>query len=178
MASKFGAKVAVAVVALYSGAAMAAYQLNLTHGTMRLSEAVYAVHILMMWIITVIFCAVFGVMFYAVYKHRKSVGHEAAANFHANTMVEIAWTVVPFVILIAMTIPATKTLLEVHDASHAHMSVKVTGHKWTWGYDYLKSKGEGVAFVANLPTPQEQIYGSEAKTEHSRKPPDRFRRLQ
>jgi len=176
MTSKFGAKVAVVVAALYSGVAMAAYPLNFTRGATRLSEEVYDLHILMMWIITVIFCAVFGVMFYAVYKHRKSVAHNAA-NFHANTTVEIAWTVVPFFILLAMTVPATKTLLEVRDASSPDITFKATGYQWTWVHDTLQGEGEGVAFLANLSTPHEQIYGSDAKGERSSNPPDRFRRL-
>ena len=165
MTRKFGTKVAVAAAALYSGAVMAAYQLNFTHGVTRLTEEIYDLHSLMMWIITVIFCAVFGVMFYSVYKHRKSAGHEAA-QFHENTVVEMAWTVVPFFILIAMAVPATKTLLNMRDASNPDLTVKVTGYQWKWGYDYLKGEGEGIAFLANLSTSHEQIYGTETKGEH------------
>ena len=165
MTSKLGARLAVAVAALYSGAAMAAYQLNFTRGATRLTEEIYDLHNLMMWIITVIFCVVFGFMFYAVYKHRKSVGHQAA-QFHENTLVEMAWTIVPFFILIAMAIPATKTLLDVRDASNPDITVKVTGYQWKWGYDYLKGEGEGIAFLANLSTSHDQIYGTEAKGEH------------
>ena len=165
MTSKFGAKVAVAAAALYSGVAMAEYQLNLTRGATRLTEDVYQLHNLMMWIITVIFCAVFGFMFYAVFKHRKSVGHKAA-HFHENTTVEIAWTVVPFFILIAMAVPATKALLAIRDTTNPDITVKVTGYQWKWGYDYLKGEGEGVAFLANLSTPHEQIYGNQAKGEN------------
>ena len=126
MTSKIGLKVASVVTALYSGVATAAYQLNFTRGATRLTEDIYDLHNLMMWIITVIFCAVFGVMFYSVYAHRKSVGHKAA-QFHENTAVELAWTIVPFFILIAMAIPATKTLLEVSDASNPDVTVNVTG---------------------------------------------------
>jgi len=162
MTSKFGAKVAVAVAALNAGAAMAAYQLNLTRGATRLTEEVYDLHNLMMWIITVIFCAVFGFMFYAVFKHRKSVGHQAA-HFHENTTVEVVWTIVPFFILIAMAVPATKTLLDIRDTTNPDLTVKVTGYQWKWGYDYLKGEGEGVAFLANLSTPHGQIYGTETK---------------
>jgi cytochrome c oxidase subunit 2 len=165
MTSKFGAKVAVAVAALYSGAVMAAYQLNFTRGATRLTQEIYDLHNLMMWIITAIFCAVFGFMFYAVYKHRKSVGHKAA-QFHENTAVEMAWTIVPFFILIAMAVPATKTLLDVRDTSNPEITVKVTGYQWKWGYDYLKGEGEGLAFLANLSTSHEQIYGSETKGEN------------
>lgn len=165
ISSKFGLKVATAAAALYSGVASAAYQLNFTRGATRLTEDIYDLHNLMMWIITVIFCAVFGVMFYSVYAHRKSVGHKAA-QFHENTAVELAWTIVPFFILIAMAVPATKTLLEVRDATNPDVTIKVTGYQWKWGYDYLKGEGEGVAFLANLSTPHNQIYGSETKGEH------------
>ncbi|MFM9968526.1 MAG: cytochrome c oxidase subunit II [Burkholderiales bacterium] len=165
MKSKFGQKLAVVVAALYSGVATAAYQLNFTRGATRLTEDIYDLHNLMMWIITVIFCAVFAVMFYSVYAHRKSVGHKAA-QFHEHLGVELAWTIVPFFILIAMAIPATKTLLEIRDSSNPDLTIKATGYQWKWGYDYLKGEGEGVAFLANLSTPYEQIYGAEAKGEH------------
>ena len=153
------------LLALQAGVASAAYQLNLTPGVTRNSISSYDLHNLMMWIITVIFCAVFGVMFYSVYAHRKSVGHKAA-QFHENTAVELAWTIIPFFILVAMAIPATKTLLQMRDATNPDVTVKVTGYQWKWGYDYIKGEGEGVAFLANLSTPHDQIYGSEAKGEH------------
>ena len=172
MTSKIGLKVAAVGAALYSGVVTAAYQLNFTRGATRLTEEIYDLHNLMMWVITAIFCAVFGVMFYSVYAHRKSVGHKAA-QFHENTGVELAWTVVPFFILIAMAVPATKTLLELRDASNPDLTVKVTGYQWKWGYDYLKGEGEGVAFLANLSTPHQQIYGSETKGEHYLRETDR-----
>ena len=172
MTSKIGLKVAAVGAALYSGVATAAYQLNFTRGATRLTEEIYDLHNLMMWVITAIFCAVFGVMFYSVYAHRKSVGHKAA-QFHENTGVELAWTVVPFFILIAMAVPATKTLLELRDASNPDLTVKVTGYQWKWGYDYIKGEGEGVAFLANLSTPHQQIYGSETKGEHYLRETDR-----
>ena len=165
MTRKFGLKATACAAALYSGVATAAYQLNFTRGATRLTEEIYDLHNLMMWIITVIFVAVFGVMFYSVYAHRKSTGHKAA-QFHENTTVELAWTIVPFFILIAMAIPATKTLLDIRDASNPDLTIKVTGLQWKWGYDYLKGEGEGITFLANLSTPHGQIYGSETKGEH------------
>ena len=136
MTSKIWGKIAVAAAALNSGAAMAAYQLNFARGATRLTDEAYDLRSVMMWIIAVIFCAVFAVMFYAVCQHRKSVGHKAA-QFHENTAVELAWTVVPFFILIALAIPATTTLMTVHASSNPDITVKVTGYQWKQGYDYL-----------------------------------------
>jgi cytochrome c oxidase subunit II len=150
---------------LYSGVASAAYQLNLTRGVTNLTQELYDLHNMMMWIITIIFCGVFGFMFYSVIKHRKSVGHKAA-QFHESTTVEIAWTIVPFFILIGMAVPATKALLAVRDTSNPDITVKVTGYQWKWGYDYLNGEGEGVSFLANLSTPHDQIYGSAPRGEN------------
>jgi cytochrome c oxidase subunit 2 len=102
---------------------------------------------------------VFGVMFYSILKHRKSLGHKAA-NFHESTTVEIAWTIVPFLIVIGMALPATKTVVAMKDTSNADLTIKVTGMQWKWGYDYLKGNGEGIAFLSNLSTPREQVVDS------------------
>ncbi|MEP7139991.1 MAG: cytochrome c oxidase subunit II, partial [Caldimonas sp.] len=104
-------------------------------------------HNYMLIVCTVIFLAVFGVMFYSIFKHRKSKGARAA-NFHESTMVEIAWTVVPFVIVIGMALPATKTVVAMKDTSAADLTIKATGIQWKWGYDYLKGEGEGIGFVS------------------------------
>ncbi len=92
-----------------------------------------------------IFVGVFGTMFYSLCKHRKSVGHQAA-QFHENTTVEIVWTVIPFLILLFMAYPATKTILAMHDTSAPDMTIKVTGYQWKWNYDYLQ---EGFGFYSN-----------------------------
>jgi len=120
---------------------------------------------LMMYVILVIFCVVFGVMFYSIYAHRKSVGHKAA-QFHENTTVEIIWTVIPFLILVGMAWPATKTLIAFKDTSNPDITIKATGYQWKWGYDYLKGEGEGVAFLSALSTPQDQIHNRKPKDEH------------
>lgn len=165
MMKKFGALIGAALLALHAGIAAAAYQLNLTPGVTKASQMIYDLHNLMMWIIVVIFVGVFAVMFWSVYAHRKSVGHKAA-NFHENTTVELVWTIVPFIILIFMAWPATKGLLDIRDTSSPDMTIKVTGYQWKWGYDYIKGEGEGISFLAQLSTPQDQIYGKEAKGEH------------
>jgi cytochrome c oxidase subunit 2 len=106
-------------------------------------------HNFMLIVCTVIFIAVFGVMFYSVWKHRKSRGARAA-HFHESTTVEILWTIVPFFIVIAMALPATKTVVAMKDTTNADLTVKATGYQWKWGYDYLKGEGEGIAFLSTL----------------------------
>jgi cytochrome c oxidase subunit 2 len=106
----------------------------------------------------VIFVAVFGVMFYSIYAHRKSRGHKAE-NFHESTAVEIAWTVVPFIIVIVMGALATKTVVAMKDTTNADITIKATGYQWKWGYDYLKGEGEGISFLSTLATPRDQIDG-------------------
>lgn len=122
----------------------------------RIAEEIYSLHNLMLIICLVIFVAVFGVMFYSIIKHRRSVGHRPA-TFHESTAVEIAWTVVPFLIVIGMALPATKTVVAMKDTSNADLTIKVTGMQWKWGYDYLKGEGEGISFLSALSTPREQV---------------------
>nr|WP_246490896.1 cytochrome c oxidase subunit II [Chitinivorax tropicus] len=118
-----------------------------------LAGKVISIHELMLYICGAIFVAVFGVMFYSIFKHRKSVGHQAA-NFHENATVEVIWTVIPFFILILMALPATKVVLAQKDTRSEDLTIKVTGYQWKWGYDYLQ---DGVQFYANLATPRDQI---------------------
>jgi cytochrome c oxidase subunit II len=119
-------------------------------------------HRLVMWLILVIFVGVFGTMFYACYAHRKSRGHKAA-QFHENTAVEILWTVIPAVILVAIAWPVTKVVIAQKDTSAADITVKVTGYQWKWGYDYLQGEGEGISFLSALATPRDQIEGRAPK---------------
>jgi cytochrome c oxidase subunit 2 len=116
----------------------------------------------MIGICVAIFVAVFGVMFYSILKHRKSLGHKSA-SFHESTSVEIAWTVVPFLIVVLMALPATKTVVAMKDTSNADITIKATGMQWKWGYDYLKGEGEGIAFLSALSTPRDQIHGGAPK---------------
>ena len=113
----------------------------------------------MLIICTVIFLAVFGVMFYSIWKHRKSVGHKSA-NFHESVKVEIAWTVVPFIIVILMALPATKAVVASKDTSNAELTIKVTGYQWKWGYDYIKGEGEGIGFISTLDNAQREMSNS------------------
>jgi len=124
-------------------------QLDLHRPVTKLAGELQWLHNYMMIICIVIFVAVFGVMFYSILKHRKSQGAKAA-NFHESVAVEIAWTVVPFFIVIAMALPATKTVVAMKDTTSADLTIKATGYQWKWGYDYLKGEGEGIAFLSTL----------------------------
>lgn len=124
-------------------------QLNLHPAASKIAEQQHWLHWYMMIICLVIFVAVFSVMFYSIWKHRKAAGHKAA-NFHESTTVEIAWTVVPFLIVIAMALPATKTVVAQKDTTSADLTIKATGQQWKWGYDYVKGEGEGIGFVSTL----------------------------
>jgi len=131
-------------------------QLNLHPAATRIAEELQWLHWFMMAICVVIFLAVFGVMFYSILKHRKSVGHKPA-NFHESTAVEIAWTVVPFLIVIGMALPATKVLVAQKDTTSADLTIKATGIQWKWGYDYIKGEGEGIGFVSTLDNAQREL---------------------
>jgi cytochrome c oxidase subunit 2 len=124
-------------------------QLNLHPAATKIAEEQHWLHWFMMIVCVVIFVAVFGVMFYSIWKHRKSVGHKAA-NFHESVAVEIAWTIVPFLIVIGMALPATKVLVAQKDTTAADLTIKTTGMQWKWGYDYIKGEGEGIGFVSTL----------------------------
>ena len=145
-----------------SGTASAAREWNLQPPVTPIARQMYDLHTFIFWICVVIFVAVFGVMFYSIFKHRKSVGHEAE-QFHENTTVEIVWTVIPFLILLFMAFPATKTILAMKDTTAPDLTVKVTGYQWKWNYDYLQ---EGFGFYSNLATPLAQIENREPKGEH------------
>lgn len=126
-------------------------QLNLHPPVTRIAEEQHFLHWMMLGICTVIFVAVFAVMFYSIWKHRRSQGAKAA-NFHESAAVEIAWTIVPFIIVILMALPATKVLVAQKDTTNADLTIKVTGYQWKWGYDYLKGEGEGLSFISTLDT--------------------------
>jgi len=138
---------------------------NLQTPVTPVAELIYDLHTLMMIICFVIFVAVFGVMFYSIFKHRKSKG-AVPAHFHENTMVEILWTVIPVFILVGMAWPATKTILEMRDTTDSEITIKATGYQWQWGYDYMDGEGQGISFMSALSTPRAQIEGREEKGEN------------
>ena len=152
-----------ALALLASGSAHAGFAdvINMPRGVTPISREAYDQHMLMFWWCVGIGIVVFGAMFYSILRHRKSVGHEAA-HFHHSTFAEIAWTVVPCIILIVMAIPATKALINMEDMTKSEMTVKVTGYQWKWRYDYLE---DGVTVYSNLAnSSRELIYDGDPST--------------
>jgi len=135
--------------------------INMTPGVTEVSRQIYDLHMIIFWISVVIGVLVFGVMFYSMIAHRKSKGYKPA-NFHESTAVEVAWTVIPALILIVMAIPATKVLINLYDTDDAELDIKVTGYQWKWQYEYL---GEDVAFMSELSTSESAINNAEDKGE-------------
>ena len=125
-------------LALMSAQARADWALNLPVGVTPISRQAYDLHMLILWVCVVIGAIVFGVMFWSIVYHRKSVGHEAA-QFHHSTFAEIAWTLVPSIILVAMAVPATKALILMEDSSDADITIKVTAYQWKWRYQYVEA---------------------------------------
>ncbi len=136
-------------------------QLNLPEPATRIAAAQNSLHWMMLILCTVIFIAVFSVMFYSIWKHRKSKGHQAA-NFHESVTVEVVWTVIPFIIVILMALPATKLVVAQKDTSNSDLTIKVTGYQWKWGYDYLKGEGEGIGFISTL-DPAQRVMSNAGK---------------
>jgi len=134
-------------------------QMNFHPAVTQLSIDQHMLHNGMMIACIVIFVAVFGVMFYSILMHRKSLGHKAA-NFHESVTVEIVWTIVPFLIVIAMGLAATKTLVYSKDTSNADLTIKATGYQWKWGYDYIKGEGEGIGFISTLDSSHRELSNS------------------
>jgi cytochrome c oxidase subunit II len=124
-------------------------QLNLTSAATRIAAEQSWLHWFMLITCLVIFIGVFSVMFYSIWKHRKSVGHKPA-NFHESVTVEVIWTIIPFLIVIGMALPATKVLVASKDTSNADLTIKATGYQWKWGYDYLNGDPQGVSFVSTI----------------------------
>ena len=140
-------------------------QMNLSPGVTEVGAEIYELHMIVMWVCVWIGVVVFGVMFYSVFTHRKSKGAKPA-DFHESTSVEIAWTVVPFIILIVIAFPATKTLLEVYNFEDTELDILVTGYQWKWKYEYIDENGENVTFFSNLRTETNEIYNEDGKGEH------------
>ncbi len=139
-------------------------QLDLHAPVTKIAMDIQWLHNFMMIVCIAIFIAVFGVMFYSVFKHRKSKG-AVPATFHESVAVEIAWTAIPMIIVIAMGWQATTTVVAMKDTTGADITIKATGYQWKWGYDYLKGEGEGIAFFSTLTTPRDQITGKAPKSD-------------
>lgn len=146
--------VSVACLSMISFRVLASYDVNIPQPASPIAEQIYGLHMYILWVCATIFVVVFGFMFYSIFKFRKSNGAKPDVNFHESTLIEIIWTIIPFVILIAMAVPATKTILDMKDTSSPDMTVKVTGFQWGWRYDY---SAEDFGFYSNLTTPWSQI---------------------
>ena len=147
LTAALASQVALAVNDLPGGPAV--NQLNLHPPVTKIAHEQMWLHNMMLILCLAIFIAVFGVMFYSIFKHRKSKG-AVSANFHESVKVEIAWTIVPFIIVILMALPATKVVVAMKDTTNSDLTIKATGYQWKWGYDYLKGEGEGIGFVSTL----------------------------
>lgn len=162
MSGKIPPTVCIAALCLMVGTAHAELNFNLQSPATPIAQQIYDLHTLILLVCMFIFVVVFGFMFYAIFRHRKSVGHKAAF-FHENLKLEIFWTIIPFLILIGMAYPATKTVLAMKNTGQPDMSIKITGRQWLWEYEYM---GEGVKYFSKLATPQDQIDNHAVKTAH------------
>lgn len=174
--ASFQAIVAFVGLLLTAGALADIPPYNMTPGVTEVSREIYGLHMLIFWICVVIGVGVFGVMFYSMYKHRKSKG-ATPAQFHENHKIEFLWTVIPAIILIVMAVPATKALINIYDVDDADISIKITGYQWYWQYEYLgeytTADGEtvdinGINFYSNLASKsRDQVYETGVpKSEH------------
>ncbi len=137
-----------------SSTAYAGYEVNIAPPATSIASQIYSLHLGILTVCAVIFVVVFSAMFYSVFKFRKSKGAKPDVNFHESTLIEIIWTTIPFIILIAMAVPATKTILDMKDASNPDLTIKVTAYQWGWNYEYSQ---DGFNFYSNLSTPWSQI---------------------
>lgn len=148
------------LVSLFTNSAWAEMQLNLTKGVTAVSRDVYDLHMLVLWICTAIGLIVFGAMFWSMAFHRKSKGAKAA-DFHESTKVEILWTAIPIVILIAMAVPATTTLIAMEDNTNSDVTIQITGSQWKWHYKYFD---QDIEYYSVLSTPREQYQNQHETT--------------
>jgi len=139
-------------------------QLNLDNPVTDIARGQIWIHNLLLWVCVLISVGVFGVMFYSIWAHRRSKGAKPA-SFHESTAVEIAWTIVPFIIVVGLGAVATGEVVRQKDTSNADITIKAIGYQWKWGYDYVKGEGEGISFLSTLSTPIAQVEGREPKTD-------------
>jgi len=159
-------RIATACMSLGSFWAGAADELNMRQGVTDISRAVYDLHMIILWVCVVIGSIVFGVMFVSMYLHRKSRGY-VPATFHESLKLEFAWTIIPMLILVALAIPATGTLIDMYDTGGEDLNIEVRGYQWKWQYKYLdEDLNSTFSFFSNLSTPKDQIYNKQAKGEN------------
>lgn len=161
---KFSKWATLPLTLIFSNIVLAApdqWQLNMYKGVTPLSKEIYDLHMIAMLVCAIIGLVVFGVMIYSLIHHRKSKGY-VPATFHDNTRLEIIWSIIPFLILVGLAVPATKVLLRMEDSTDADVTVKIVGYQWRWEYQYLD---QGIRFFSNLSTPYEQIHNTKKKGE-------------
>jgi cytochrome c oxidase subunit 2 len=147
------------ITSIFALNAQAEMEVNMSPGVTPISHQVFDLHMFAIWVCVGIAIVVYGVMVYSLIHHRKSKGAKAA-HFHENTILEIVWTIIPFILLIILAIPATKVLSRMEDTKNADLTIKITGYQWKWQYEYLE---DGISFFSNLSTPIDQIYGDKSK---------------
>ena len=157
----------VALMTMVSTNLQAAWDLNMPQGVTQISRETYDLHMQILWWCVAIGVVVFGVMIWSIINYRKSKG-AVAATFHESTKVEIVWTIIPFVILILMAIPATRVLTQAYDSSESDLDIQITGYQWRWEYRYLRTDAneEEVTFYSNLATSRDEINNSLPKQEN------------
>ena len=156
-----------ALMAMLLGSwAQADWTLNMPKGVTDISNKVYGLHMLTFWVCVVIGIIVFGVMFYAMFKHRKSKG-AVSANFHESTKVELAWTLIPAAVIFAIGVKATYTLADMYNVDDSELTVEITGYQWKWRYRYLNDDPNAeVSFFSNLATSRDEINNRLDKNEN------------
>lgn len=142
-------------------AAADTWQLNMFRGVTPLSRDIYDLHMVCMAVCAIIGIVVFGVMIYSLIHHRKSKGYKPA-TFHDNPRLEVVWSIIPFLILVGLAVPATRVLIRMDNTEHSEVTIKVVGYQWRWQYHYLD---QGISYFSNLSTPFEQIQNQQAKGE-------------
>lgn len=163
--NKLWSRASLAVLAAALPAIGLAAEFNMPQGVTEISRATYGLHMTIFWICVAISIVVYGVLIFSLFKYRKSKG-AVPATFHHNTKAEVIWTAIPFIILIAIAVPATSVLTQIYDSSESELDILVTGYQWRWQYRYLTEEGEEVSFFSNLSTPDEQIYNLVEKGEN------------
>ena len=159
-------RILVGMMSLLLASFAAADELNLRVGVTDISRQVYDLHMTIFLICVAIGVVVFGVLFWSVFSHRKSRGAEPA-TFHESTKLELAWTIVPTIILIVMAIPATQVLIAMYDTGGEDMSIEVRGYQWKWQYKYLDDDyNNTLSFFSVMSTPREEIYNKSSKSEN------------
>jgi len=156
-----------ALMAMLLGSwAQADWTLNMPKGVTDISQEVYGLHMLTFWVCVIIGIIVFGVMFYAMFKHRKSKG-AVSANFHESTKVELAWTLIPAVVIFAIGVKATYTLADMYNTDDSELTVEITGYQWKWRYRYLNDDPNAeVSFFSNMSTSRDEINNRLDKNEN------------